>query len=177
MTKKKEKKKKNAQQKNLLIRESLEIRKHSSSTGKGHNDPQLCVKSNTWELGPSSQETQITLGFRWLRGVSFYSCVSLSIRNWLQPLLVCFFSSSSSYTLPFTLRSNVCVLRYDDTGYAFVRILLQSLVIDKADWGSELIRDYTVVENSGSALFEMPKRLSAIITSHSTVDCKKCWYS
>ena len=69
------------------------------------------------------------------------------------------------------------MLRYDDTGYAFVRILLQSLVIDKADWGSELIRDYTVVENSGSALFEMPKRLSAIITSHSTVDCKKCWYS
>ena len=42
-------KNKNALQKNLLIRESLEIRKHGTTTGKGLNDPQLCVKSNAWD--------------------------------------------------------------------------------------------------------------------------------
>ena len=40
---------KSALQKNLLVRESLEIRRHGTTTGKGLNDPQLCVKSNAWD--------------------------------------------------------------------------------------------------------------------------------
>ena len=36
-------------QKNLLIRESLEIRRLKTSTGHGLNDPQLCVRSNAWD--------------------------------------------------------------------------------------------------------------------------------
>ena len=42
-------KSKNALQYNLLIRESLEIRKHKSSSKDGLNDPQLCVRSNAWD--------------------------------------------------------------------------------------------------------------------------------
>ena len=42
-------KKKNALQQNLLIRESLEIRRLKTSRGHGLNDPQLCVKSNAWD--------------------------------------------------------------------------------------------------------------------------------
>ena len=34
---------------NLLIRESLEIRRLGTSSGSGLNDPQLCVKSNAWD--------------------------------------------------------------------------------------------------------------------------------
>ena len=42
-------KKKGALQKNLLIRESLEIRRQKTSTGDGLNDPQLSVKTNAWD--------------------------------------------------------------------------------------------------------------------------------
>ena len=35
-------------QQNLLL-ESLEIRRHGTSSGLGLNDPQLCVKSNAWD--------------------------------------------------------------------------------------------------------------------------------
>ena len=34
---------------NLLIRESLEIRRQKTSSGDGLNDPQLAVKSNAWD--------------------------------------------------------------------------------------------------------------------------------
>ena len=36
-------------QQNLLIQESLEIRRLKTSCGKGLNDPQLCVRSNAWD--------------------------------------------------------------------------------------------------------------------------------
>ena len=36
-------------QRNLLIRESLEIRRLKTSRGQGLNDPQLCVRSNAWD--------------------------------------------------------------------------------------------------------------------------------
>ena len=36
-------------QQNLLIRESLEIRKEGTPTGSGLNDPHLCVGSNAWD--------------------------------------------------------------------------------------------------------------------------------
>ena len=36
-------------QSNLLIRESLEIRKEGTTSGLGLNDPQLCVRSNAWD--------------------------------------------------------------------------------------------------------------------------------
>ena len=36
-------------QKNLLIRESLEIKCQGTSTNNGLNDPQLCVRSNAWD--------------------------------------------------------------------------------------------------------------------------------
>ena len=36
-------------QKNLLIRESLEIRLHGTASNSGLNDPQLCVRSNAWD--------------------------------------------------------------------------------------------------------------------------------
>ena len=36
-------------QRNLLIRESLEIRKEGTTRGLGLNDPQLCVRSNAWD--------------------------------------------------------------------------------------------------------------------------------
>ena len=36
-------------QRNLLIRESLEIRRHGTATGLGLNDPQLAVKSRAWD--------------------------------------------------------------------------------------------------------------------------------
>jgi len=42
-------KNKNNLQKNLSIRESLEIRCQKTSTGDGLNDPQLAVKSNAWD--------------------------------------------------------------------------------------------------------------------------------
>ncbi len=42
-------KSKNMLQYNLLIRESLEIRRLKTSTNGGLNDPQLCVKSNAWD--------------------------------------------------------------------------------------------------------------------------------
>ena len=42
------KKKKNKLQKDLLIRESLEIKKNDSIR-KGYNDPQLSVKSSAWD--------------------------------------------------------------------------------------------------------------------------------
>ena len=42
-------KNKGALQRNLLIRESLEIRRLKTSTGQGLNDPQLCVRSNAWD--------------------------------------------------------------------------------------------------------------------------------
>ena len=42
-------KNKAALKRNLLTRESLEIRKHQTSTGNGLNDPQLCVRSNAWD--------------------------------------------------------------------------------------------------------------------------------
>ena len=42
-------KSKNNLQRNLLIRESLEIRRQKTSTGDGLNDPQLAVKSNAWD--------------------------------------------------------------------------------------------------------------------------------
>ena len=44
-------KKKTALQQNLLVRESLEIKrlKTSSYTGAGLNDPQLAVRSNAWD--------------------------------------------------------------------------------------------------------------------------------
>ena len=41
-------KSKKSLQKNLLIRESLEIRRQKTSQGQGLNDPQLCVRSNAW---------------------------------------------------------------------------------------------------------------------------------
>ena len=43
-----DKNKKNLQR-NLLIRESLEIRRQKTSSGDGLNDPQLAVKSNAWD--------------------------------------------------------------------------------------------------------------------------------
>ena len=42
-------KNKSALQKNLLIRESLEIRRLGTSKNNGLNDPQLCVRSNAWD--------------------------------------------------------------------------------------------------------------------------------
>ena len=42
-------KNKNGLQQNLLIRESLEIRRLKTSRGQGLNDPQLCVRSNAWD--------------------------------------------------------------------------------------------------------------------------------
>ena len=42
-------KNKGALQRNLLIRESLEIRRLKTSMGQGLNDPQLCVRSNAWD--------------------------------------------------------------------------------------------------------------------------------
>ena len=42
-------KNKRALQQNLLIRESLEIRKEGTSSQLGLNDPQLCVRSNAWD--------------------------------------------------------------------------------------------------------------------------------
>ena len=42
-------KKKNNLQQNLLIRESLEIRKQKTTRGLGLNDPQLCVRTNAWD--------------------------------------------------------------------------------------------------------------------------------
>ena len=36
-------------QRNLLIRESLEIRRLKTSTNQGLNDPQLCVRTNAWD--------------------------------------------------------------------------------------------------------------------------------
>ena len=42
-------KKKAVLQKNLLIRESLEIRRQNTTRGLGLNDPQLCVYSNAWD--------------------------------------------------------------------------------------------------------------------------------
>ena len=36
-------------QHNLLIGESLNIRKYQTLTGSGLNDPQLCVRSNAWD--------------------------------------------------------------------------------------------------------------------------------
>ena len=42
-------KKKAALQQNLLVRESLEIKKHNTSTNAGLNDPQLAVRSNAWD--------------------------------------------------------------------------------------------------------------------------------
>ena len=36
-------------QKNLLVRESLEIRKEKTTRGLGLNDPQLCVRSSAWD--------------------------------------------------------------------------------------------------------------------------------
>ena len=41
-------KKKGVLQRNLLVRESLEIRRLSSSTN-GLNDPQLCLRTNSWD--------------------------------------------------------------------------------------------------------------------------------
>ena len=43
-----DKNKKNLQR-NLLICESLEIRRQKTSSGDGLNDPQLAVKSNAWD--------------------------------------------------------------------------------------------------------------------------------
>ena len=42
-------KKKGTLQRDLLIRESLEIRRHHTTTGQGLNDPQLCVRTNAWD--------------------------------------------------------------------------------------------------------------------------------
>ena len=42
-------KNKAALQKNLLLRENIEIRRHQTSTGNGLNDPQLCIRSNAWD--------------------------------------------------------------------------------------------------------------------------------
>ena len=42
-------KKKTSLQQNLLIRESLEIRKQKTTRGLGLNDPQLCVRTNAWD--------------------------------------------------------------------------------------------------------------------------------
>ena len=42
-------KNKNNLQRNLLVRENLEIRRQKTSTGDGLNDPQLAVKSNAWD--------------------------------------------------------------------------------------------------------------------------------
>ena len=42
-------KNKSALIRNLLTRESLEIKCHQTSTGNGLNDPQLCVRSNAWD--------------------------------------------------------------------------------------------------------------------------------
>ena len=44
-----ENKKKSNLQRDLLIRESLEIRRHGTTTGQGLNDPQLCVRTNAWD--------------------------------------------------------------------------------------------------------------------------------
>ena len=42
-------KNKGALQQDLLIRESLEIRRLKTSTSNGLNDPQLCVRTNAWD--------------------------------------------------------------------------------------------------------------------------------
>ena len=42
-------KNKNTLQRNLLLRENLEIRRQKTTTGYGLNDPQLCIKSNAWD--------------------------------------------------------------------------------------------------------------------------------
>ena len=42
-------KKKRALTQNLLIRESLEIRRQKTTRGLGLNDPQLCVRTNAWD--------------------------------------------------------------------------------------------------------------------------------
>ena len=42
-------KKKTALQQNLLVRESLEIKRHNTSSNSGLNDPQLAVRSNAWD--------------------------------------------------------------------------------------------------------------------------------
>ena len=42
-------KSKSSLQYNLLVRESLEIRRLKTSRNDGLNDPQLCVKSNAWD--------------------------------------------------------------------------------------------------------------------------------
>ena len=42
-------KNKAALQRNLLISESLNIRKYQTSTSNGLNDPQLCERSNAWD--------------------------------------------------------------------------------------------------------------------------------
>ena len=42
-------KKKAVLQRNLLVRESLEIRRQETTRGQGLNDPQLCVRSNAWD--------------------------------------------------------------------------------------------------------------------------------
>ena len=42
-------KKKGCLQRDLMLRESLEIRRLKSSYGDGLNDPQLCVRSNAWD--------------------------------------------------------------------------------------------------------------------------------
>ena len=43
-----DKNKKNLQQ-DLLIRESLEIRRRKTATAQGLNDPQLAIRSNAWD--------------------------------------------------------------------------------------------------------------------------------
>ena len=42
-------KNKRALTQNLLLRESLEIRRQKTTRGYGLNDPQLCVRSNAWD--------------------------------------------------------------------------------------------------------------------------------
>ena len=42
-------KNKNGLQQNLLIQESLKIRRLKTSRGKGRNNPQLSVRSNAWD--------------------------------------------------------------------------------------------------------------------------------
>ena len=36
-------------QRNLLLRENIEIRRHQTTTGNGLNDPQMCIRSNAWD--------------------------------------------------------------------------------------------------------------------------------
>ena len=45
-------KNKRALTQNLLLRESLEIRRQKTTRGYGLNDPQLCVRSNAWDPIP-----------------------------------------------------------------------------------------------------------------------------